>query len=380
MIYIITFIFSFMFCSVGSSYIRRGRDKQAKLFFCLAVLIVSILAGIRDFNIGTDIKTYGHWMFLGAINTDSLLNYIQKNTVIEVGYTIFVYIVTHLFENEHWLYFFTGLFTYGFTMAGLVKFKEYIILPWSWCAYLFLLYGDTLNAMRQCMAVAIAVYAFSFVLNENLKKYIAWTVVACMFHNTAILSFVIFLIYWILNKKDTLITKIVIVLGTVIMVLLYNQVLVLFISLGVLNERFERYISSNFIFNSINPILVRLPFFIVMLMFMKVMKKKQLRDPYKEETIFILVDFLILMSFIEMVVSEMRLINVTLYRIAFYFTVYRCILMGRVIKCIKKENKIIIKTVFMVLLIVNWIYQNIIQGNNEIYPFSSELISMFGRV
>lgn len=55
---------------------------------------------------------------------------------------------------------------------------------------------------------------------------------------------------------------------------------------------------------------------------------------------------------------------------------YRCIGIGRLVKTLKLSNRMIVATILWILLIVTWIYQNVIQGNNQIYPFTSELIGL----
>ena len=122
---------------------------------CAAVLFPAILAGIRDYTIGTDIATYGHWLFIGAKQASNPLKFAFSNTSIDFLYSILVYSTAHLFSSEHWLYFFTGLLIYGFTMAGIYRYRKIISISIAWVCFLFLFYGDTLNAMRQCIAMSI---------------------------------------------------------------------------------------------------------------------------------------------------------------------------------------------------------------------------------
>lgn len=82
------------------------------------------------------------------------------------------------------------------------------------------------------------------------------------------------------------------------------------------------------------------------------------------------------MMLLEILTAEMRTINTTLYRLSLYFGMYRCIGIGRLVKTLKLSNRMIVATILWILLIVTWIYQNVIQGNNQIYPFTSELIGL----
>ena len=64
MIYIVTFFISTIFVYLGDKY--KGNIIFSKVLLIAGVLCVSILAGVRDLSIGTDIKTYGEWLFKGS--------------------------------------------------------------------------------------------------------------------------------------------------------------------------------------------------------------------------------------------------------------------------------------------------------------------------
>ena len=380
-IYIVTFLVSFVFCSIAEKSDKKCKGKKANIYYLFAILMVSILAGVRDFSIGTDIATYGHWLFRDARYTSNLYNFVTSNSVIDIGYSILVYIVAIFFENEHWLYFFTGLIIYGFTLLGLRKYSKYCSVSWAWLNYLFLLYSDSLNTMRQCMAVAVIIWSFDYFIQKKYKEYVFATLLAISFHSTAIISFVIAIIYWIINKQNRLLIKSFVVLGTEIALVYYSYILEILIRMGLLNEKYERYMSNSFSIGSLNPILVRIPFLVVIILFYKPFIYRNKEQNYDSESIYysqanIIGEFVILMLIIEMLTAQMRGINSSLYRIALYFTIFRCIAMGRLVEILSCSNRKIIKIILFVMLLIIWIYQNVIQGNNEIYPYTSELIGI----
>lgn len=381
MIYIVFFMISFAFCSVGERLMKKEKVKKSRIYFFLSILTVSFLAGVRDLTIGTDIMSYSHWHFLWAEASNNLINYINiSDASVEILYRIFVYLVSVFFKNEHWLYFWTGFFIYSFTLVGFIKLKSSCSVSWVWLAYLFLMYGDTLNAMRQCMALALIVFGFSYLLSNDYKKYIAISIVALFFHVTAIFGFVILGCYWILKKDNSFYTKALIILGAFLIMFLYCEILSLFINIGLLNEKFNRYIVEGTVLASLNPLLIRLPFVLIIGLFYKSFSREnrtQNAQVTNEISSKVYADFLIVMIILEIMFALMRNVNLTLSRIAFYFCIFRCVGTGVLLNKVSKSNKGIIKTGFLIFLVVYWIYQNVVQGNNEIYPFTSELLGIY---
>jgi len=368
-VYFVTFISSFFVCALGERMYACNRKNISAGFMFLAVLIPAILAGIRDYTVGTDVATYGHWLFSSALNANSLKWFMISNKSIDILYSAFVYFVAWFFKSEHWLYFFSGLITYLFVMLTLCHYRKYMNVSFAWLSYLFLFYGDSLNAMRQCMAVAIAFWGFHFFQEHKWKAGIIITVIACLFHNTAIVTFGIAIVYYLIEKKDTRIFKFWILFVTTLIFISYSKLINLGVGIGILNDKFLRYELANQVVFSFNPILIRLPYIFIIWLFYHNFSGKNRSDEQ-------LSSFMILMILMEMLSAELRIVHPTLYRVSLYFGVYRCLGLGRVVGSLKISNRRIVSAVLLLLFVVTWIYQNVVQGNNEIYPFTSQLIGI----
>ena len=379
--YFIVFLISCLYCRFGEYLIDKKKRNISCICFIIAVAIVSIMAGVRDYTIGTDISTYGHWLFLEARKKTGLYNFVMHHREIDILYSCFVYIVAQFFKSEHWLYFYTGVWIYGFALAGIIQYKKYASVSWIWVCYLLLLYGDTLNAMRQCMAMSLGIWAFHFVIEKKYVKYVFTVMISCLFHIKAVVFFGIWLIYEIIKKKNNFIVKCGIVIGLIFTLLIYNKILVILINWGLFNEKFERYLTTDLSLTSINPILIRIPFLIIILIFyhLFLLERKNIKGHEKNniELERIIGSFIILMIFFEIIIAEMRSVNVTLYRISLYFCMFRCIAMGRVVKVINNNNRLIVKISILLLLGIIWVYQNVYQGNNDIYPFTSQILGIY---
>lgn len=372
--YFITFGLSSMCCACGERCLRHKKKIDAQILFFLAVLLVAGLAGVRDLNIGTDIWTYGEWSFRAARISPNLISFVVSQSDLELLYNILVWIVARFTSNSHWLYFFTSLITCHFIMQGIRQYENQISTTIAWLTFLFLYYGDTLNAMRQFISVSIAFWGLKFAFNKCYKKYLITTIVATLFHNTAILSLLVLFVILFLDKKDNIQRRVIVVAGVSLAAVMYSQILEVFINTGILTDKYERYYSSEFAL-SLNPIILRLPFLAVIALWYRAYRKGETKtikrwDRNSEA------DIITILLIVDLLLSAMRGTLSTLYRAAFIFGMYRTVAYSRICSVLKKNNKLVVTTLLIVYLIVIYFYQNVIQGNNEIFPYTSEILGI----
>lgn len=372
--YFITFGLSSMCCLYGEYYLHHKKKINAKILFGLAVLVAAVLAGVRDLDIGTDIWTYGEWSFRAARNNPDLISFVASQADLELLYNVLVWIVARFTSNSHWLYFFTSFITCYFVMQGIRQYESQVSITIAWLTFLFLYYGDTLNVMRQFISVSIAFWGVKFAFNKCYKKYLIITFVATLFHNTAILSLLVLFVILFLDKKDSIQRRVIVVAGVLLAAVMYSQILEVFIDMGILSDKYERYYSSEFAL-SLNPIILRLPFLAIIALWYRAYRKGETKtvkrwDRNSEA------DIIIILLIIDLLLSAMRGTLSTLYRTAFIFGMYRTVAYSRICSVLKKNNKLVVTTLLIVYLIVVWIYQNVIQGNNEIFPYTSEILGI----
>lgn len=169
LIYILSFITSSIFCLLAERKFDHNK-LLSNIYFIVAVIIVSIIAGLRDYTVGTDISTYGNYLFNAANKNSHLIDYIKLYPDIDLLYLVLNFIITRFFDNAHWLYFVIGILIYGFTLKGIIFYRRKISVSIGWLCFLFIFYGDTLNAMRQFIALAIVFWGFHFVLEKKYKN------------------------------------------------------------------------------------------------------------------------------------------------------------------------------------------------------------------
>lgn len=377
LIYLLVFGGSIGLTVYGEHLNKKENRKGFYLCMIFAVLLVVLLAGLRAVPVGTDGPAYERWVYNAAECTSfAEARFVGRST--ELVYMLLVYLVAKSTGNVNVLFFITASLTYGMYMFGIVKLGKNISISYAWAAYLFLCYGYSLNSLRQALAMTALVLAF-MLLRE--KKYLFSGIVviaAVLCHNSAgLIAAGMLVVYCLLQKWDTWFLKVGILAATALAVFGYEPVFYQLNRVGILPDRFSGYVAgASFIHFSLNPILVRLPFFLLVLFFYRDYAKDGRNSG---EITKVDADFLLVMMGMEMILSELRVISVPLYRICLYFGVFRCLGIGRLVYAVNKSEKYkkwskLLCAALIGMLVVIWLYQVVLQGNDEIYPYTSEIL------
>lgn len=373
LIYLGTFAASVGIAAYGE-HLRTKKNNEKGFYLCLAlaVLVMAVLAGLRDPSIGTDSVVYEGWVADAKLQ-DGLLACIRQRHKTEPLFMTLVYLAAHVFGDVHWLYFMVDLLACGLFMIGLVQYKEYVSVPYGWLAYLCLYYGDTYNAERQSVALGVAFLAFSFVWKKKYHWAVLLLAVSCLFHNATFISFGALLIYILLQHFDNWWVKGGLAAFSVYLAFFSKAVVRLALNVDFIDRLYGYYYDANAGGFTLNPIIVRLPFLILPIVLYRwyAREEGEGRRRFTRSD----ADFWIVMILIEMATAQLRNINVPLYRICLYFAFFRYLAIGRVVKCVEDERlRKLLKAAMWGMLVIIWIYQAYIQGNNAICPYTSEIL------
>ena len=180
------------------SALLLGRHKKSKLFWITAVIIPSLMAGLR-LDVGTDWSNYNYDITI--IRNTSFKNVISGNIPLnkmEYGYMLIVKILSSVLDNNCVFFFFSFLTVLFITKALIEQYGEYDI-GLAYFVYLLVYFSSSLNLMRQSLAVAVVFWAMKYVFDNNWKKYITTCLlVMILFHFSAILAIPI---YFLWNHK-----------------------------------------------------------------------------------------------------------------------------------------------------------------------------------
>ena len=391
--YLVTFAISILVCAAGELTLRKSRRGGA-LLCALSTLFPTVLAGARDFTVGTDIATYGNFVFQAARYSTRIRSFLRSRKEIETLYKALAFAVSRFTNNPHWFYFVTALIICGFTMCGLWYYRRWCSVTLGWTCFLFLFYGDTLNTMRQCLALAIVFAAFPLFLEKKYVLFGVVSVIGILFHVTGVLALLVPAAYLFMKKVPPRWLQFFLIVAFMAVILFYSPLLRVVLKWNLLPPKFSRYLAKGVAF-ALNPTVLRLPFLLPIIMyydrFCGFTEVTESGGTQSGETDYGEMEYggrefspsngqettdkqalgmmVVVMLLLEICTVQLRSVRPALYRISFYFGYYKFIAYSRVISILRKDNRAIMTIALIIYLVVLWYYQNVIQGNNEIYPY-----------
>ena len=223
----------------------KNKKKIAIVLSIIIILIPSIVAGLRDTSIGTDVDKYVGPDFGYAVKSESIGAYFETSQE-EPLYTLLNYIVSRFTTDVHWILFFVQLIMTTLVYLAIYQQRKKIPMWISMLIYLFLIYTRFLNLIRQGIAVCFIIFAFRYIEKQKLKPYLLIILIATLFHRTAILALPLYFIYWLVNQNNKRSKKLMIVMYIllIISVFYYDIFLELFLKINILPDKFQVYIDK----------------------------------------------------------------------------------------------------------------------------------------
>lgn len=162
-----------------AKYAERTDSKKAVWFI---VVLFSLVAGLRATSVGIDTKTY-----------DVVFDIVSNGTVksmygIEGSFIHICAVLLRIWDNNHFLFFVFALISHSLILFRIWKDREFISFRWSVFSYYIMFFAFSLNGMRQFVAVAIVIYATSFIKNGSYIKFALAVVIASLFHISAFIG------------------------------------------------------------------------------------------------------------------------------------------------------------------------------------------------
>lgn len=169
------FLYIFIWCYL----LFCSKFKNQQIFF-INILVLSIIAGLRTNNIGTDTEAYY-----------DLFNWINEGygEHIEIGWRLlnrFVHAIGGSYNLLLWLVSLLTLFPlYYFFKNNSKNINLCLFIYYSLYAYC-----NSFNGMRQFLAVSLVFLGYDFLLQRKIIKYIVFILIAMSFHISSFLAFI----------------------------------------------------------------------------------------------------------------------------------------------------------------------------------------------
>lgn len=203
--------------------------------------------------------------------------------------------------------------------------------------------GFALSALRQMIAIAFVMFAFKYVEERKLIKFVVVTLVACLFHSTAMIFFIAYPLYKIRLKVKTLVAMAV----AMIMLVPVSRTIIAFIlpRIGA-HELYYEYLQSDTTLSISGTIIsvCILVFCVVFLIKNKNTARYQGLCNFAMVSIFF--KLLSVVFFAEM------------FRVSLYFSIFDTIMIAEACSCSDKKDKTLIriKTLLATLAILAYYF------------------------
>lgn len=379
-VYLVTFSISYFLCLWGEKYLKNNRNiKCAKFLLFLSVMIVAVVAGLRSNSVGSDTISYTTYYIEYGSRFHTLRDFMNFFTVFEPGFNLFSYIIGYVFNHSsHWFLFWCAIVIYGFTMMAFYFYRKNCSISVAWLLFLMINCTEALNITRHYMALALTAYAFTFAFRNNSKKFFVWTILAMTFHISAVMNFILYFIYKGLQKFNTWWYKLFIILGTGIVSLLFPYLFRLLSSVAFIETKAEGYLNFAQFSIQLNPLLIRIPFLVLLLINKRSFCRASLvKENEEKDKTDVFGEFCFLMIIIELLLSQLRGFGETFYRLVTYATVLKYVSYSKLINMssfkINKAAKYVFTYAFIILVFWYWV---VVLNSGHIYPYSSDVLGL----
>lgn len=346
-VYIFLLIYTILFGSV--LYFNPGNKKVKKLFCIFTFGMMSLILGLRSPTVGEDTQHYIN-MFAYAKNvpwsniissnngfrTTWMIDQFGFHEMVENGWLALCKIVQFFTDNGQVFIFLVAILTCGlfakfvYDNSSDIIFSTLIFLCESEFMFAF-------NGIRQSLAIAISLQAYTSLKNKKLKTAIFWILIAFLIHNTSLIMLLIFP-YMLLNSEDNYkYFKYSIVVGILlpISVIIFKNQIIHFL------PSYTGYFLQNYWNSNIggSTILWGIEFMLIVLMYWK---KFKINDSY------------LYASFILIYLScEIAGLNLVLFsRLAYYFRAFLILFFPNALEFFAKKNRLLVKLIISILIIL----------------------------
>ncbi len=380
-IYLAVFALSSFFTAIAQYSSQKKQSGAFLAFSSIAILLPVLLAAFRDPGIGTDTASYGINVWHSVLTNhrlDSLLHQYNNGYFpeVELIYLALNWFIAQFTDDIHVLFFALNLIVIGFIYKAAYDNRHKANM---WQVMLFfnlLFYSNSLNLLRQYIAVAIGTYAYKFLETREWKKLIFWVIIMFLWHNTTIVFVALIgidILFKIKNKKINRIIYASIALSIYILFVHFDEILLFIVNRGLIPYRFKAYLSQysdETFFDTTSTLLAffMLAFFVYLRFYLKPNENKN------ELTTFFSY------KAIATALNLTSMISKFVFRMSYFFSnITDCIFLPRALFMLKEKSRsryYIFSTLFVLLCTVFWYFLYVKNGINQVIPYKSSILGI----
>lgn len=354
----------FVLSSGIASFTRTEKKIKASLAFLIAVLIPSVMAGIRYFT-GTDYINY-----LRLYNEIALYGYSRTTPDLEIGYVFINRICNNLGIGYQGVLFVMSWITNYYALKAIIVYKEKFDPGLSYFLYLICYYQASYNLIRQAAAMTITLYALTKLEKGKIREAIVYVIVAFLFHSSAIIILLPIITYMLYKSNLSRYIKRIYTVTVAIVLFFYDTFFALIANIVSLPSRYIGYIERGQYEDFGFTVFIRFGY--ILLPFLLIYKR------YKKENRMVYPFVLFTFGFVFRLATYSATFSLAV-RMVYYFQIYQIFCVPLLFEYFKEHSYIkkdyihIISKTIVLVAIVFWIYDAFILGVNETVPYRSVL-------
>ena len=331
-------------CTLFANIAQKKNNK--KMLFPI-IIILSLVAGLRHYSVGTDTQAY----MLGIENFYKVREVVWPYTSFSTGYGYFTVFIYNIYHNYNFLLVVEAFIINTLIIYRFWDFRQNGSFTFMIFAYLLIVYLRTFNLNVQYLALAVVFYATRFVDENKLIKFLICVTLASLIHKSALIGLIYFVIKWFdfkkMRKIDLLIKVVTVVIGGIFIIYAYNN----------LYDNYSQYISTKESSVGLMVFVQLLVYIVTMLLY-----KHKLKDDKSFKTVSVYYLIGILLSFSSYLIANAG-------RISYYFMIFEPVFYSMIIKDEKKDK--IFNVILVTWIIVYSIYV-IVDGytGSQYFPYS----------
>lgn len=249
--YFVTFLISIILAYFSQKKINEGNKKTGIFILILSILPLTLLAGLRNVNLGYDTKLYGVPLFERVHNysNSEFFNYLSVAKV-EKGFLVVVFILDRICGNINFVLFgLQAIISIAFIIL-LYSYKDKCSFPLTMLIYCCTLYTRSYDILRQGIAIALIMLMIVKLDKKKYKTAILLYILSLFCHNSSFSAIIIPAFYIIekINVQEK--TKYLIYLGGIFIItivsIFYTNILKILVSIGIVSEKYLIYIGEEF--------------------------------------------------------------------------------------------------------------------------------------
>lgn len=280
MVYAVNTLLLFLFHSL-SKKIKQGE----KIALFLTFLTMTLIVVLRD-GVGADYYSYN--ALYDLINRCSIR---EAVSVVEIGYVLLCKFCYSISPGNYWLiHFFMGTITMIFYYLSIRKMSSDYFLS----SYLFIAIGllySVMNQERQGLAIAVTLYAASFLMEKRTKIFLGLVLIAMLFHTGAAVVILVLFIQIVekMSKRSRLILIVSFLIATVFALLNMQRIMILLNIrkyLAYFNFDYNDQFRTNVLLNTAFRVIVGL---FILITYKAISAKKEQYKPLYAMTVFMII-------------------------------------------------------------------------------------------